>query len=130
MEAAMSGEGPTARFGTAAAAVAEALDRAQANDVARRLWAADLSLWSQNPLVQNLIADRLGWLRVAEAMRAGVPDLTAWGAEIAQDVDDVVLLGAQGMDLIGACDVARAIGTVPHEILCRIGARIERTYNP
>ena len=95
----MSGEGPTARFGTAAAAVAEALDRAQANDVARRLWAADLSLWSQNPLVQNLIADRLGWLRVAEAMRAGVPDLTAWGAEIAQDVDDVVLLGMGGSSL-------------------------------
>ena len=92
----MSGEGPTARFGAAAAAVAEALDRAQADDLARRLWAADLSLWSQNPLVQNLIADRLGWLRVAEAMRAGVPDLTAWGAEIADRVDDVVLLGMGG----------------------------------
>lgn len=95
----MSGEGPTARFGSAAAAVAEALDRAQANDVARRLWAGDLSLWTQNPLVQNLIADRLGWLRVAETMRAGVPDLTAWGAEIAQDVDDVVLLGMGGSSL-------------------------------
>ena len=95
----MSGQGPNARFGSAAAAVAAALDRAQANDVARRLWAADLSLWSQNPLVQNLIADRLGWLRVAEAMRAGVPDLTAWGAEIAQDVDDVVLLGMGGSSL-------------------------------
>ena len=95
----MPDEGPTARFGAAAAAVADALDRAQANDVARRLWAADLSLWSQNPLVQNLIADRLGWLRVAEAMRAGVPDLTAWGAEIAQQVDDVVLLGMGGSSL-------------------------------
>ncbi len=44
--------------------------------------------------------------------------------------DEVVLLGPQGADLLGACDVAGAIGTVPHEILCRIGARIERTYNP
>ena len=95
----MSGEGPTARFGTAAAAVAEALDRAQANDVAGRLWAADLSLWTQNPLVQNLIADRLGWLRVADAMRAGVDDLTAWSAEIAEQVDDVVLLGMGGSSL-------------------------------
>ena len=95
----MSGEGPTARFGTAAAAVAEALDHAQANDVAGRLWAADLSLWTQNPLVQNLIADRLGWLRVAEAMRAGVDDLTAWSAEIAEQVDDVVLLGMGGSSL-------------------------------
>ena len=95
----MSGEGPTARFGSAAEAVAEALDRAQANDVARRLWAADLSLWSQNPLVQNLIADRLGWLRVAESMRAGVPDLSAWSAEVAREVDDVVLLGMGGSSL-------------------------------
>ena len=35
-----------------------------------------------------------------------------------------------GADAIGAREVAGAIGTVPHEILCRIGARIERTYNP
>ena len=95
----MSGEGPTARFGPATEAVAEALDRAQANDVARRLWAADLSLWTQNPLVQNQIADSLGWLRVAEAMRAGVDDLTAWSAEIAEQVDDVILLGMGGSSL-------------------------------
>ncbi len=95
----MSGEGPTARFGPATDAVAEALDRAQANDVARRLWAADLSLWTQNPLVQNQIADSLGWLRVAEAMRAGVSDLAAWSAEIAEHVDDVVLLGMGGSSL-------------------------------
>lgn len=44
--------------------------------------------------------------------------------------DEVVLLGRQGGDLLAAGDVAAAIGTVPHEILCRIGARIERTYNP
>ncbi len=95
----MSGNGPTARFGPATDAVAEALDRAQANDVARRLWAADLSLWTQNPLVQNQIADSLGWLRVAEAMRAGVDDLAAWSAEIAGQVDDVVLLGMGGSSL-------------------------------
>ncbi len=44
--------------------------------------------------------------------------------------DEVVLLGAQGADVIGARDMAGAIGTVPHEILCRVGSRIERTYNP
>ena len=95
----MSGEGPTARFGPATDVVAEALDRAQANDVARRLWSADLSLWTQNPLVQNQIADSLGWLRVAESMRAGVSDLAAWSAEIAGQVDDVVLLGMGGSSL-------------------------------
>ncbi|MYD94950.1 MAG: transaldolase, partial [Chloroflexi bacterium] len=72
---------------------------AQANDVARRLWPADLSLWPQNTLLQNQIAHRLGWLRVAEAMRAGVSDLAAWSAEVAEQVDDVVLLGMGGSSL-------------------------------
>ncbi len=43
--------------------------------------------------------------------------------------DSVVLIGDQGDDQIGACELASAIGTVPHEILCRTGARIARVYN-
>ena len=43
--------------------------------------------------------------------------------------DDVVVIGSQGDDRIDACEVARWIGTVPHEILCRTGTRIERIYN-
>ena len=64
---------------------------------------------------------------VAVSMDSLVVDVT--GVE-ARPGDEVVLLGAQGADAIGACEVARAIGSVPHEILCRIGSRIERTYNP
>ena len=63
----------------------------------------------------------------AVSMDSTVVDVTGVDANPG---DEVVLLGAQGTDVIGARDVARAIGTVPHEILCRIGARIERTYNP
>ena len=43
--------------------------------------------------------------------------------------DEVVLVGAQGGDRIGVEDVARWIGTVPHEVLCRTGSRIERVYS-
>ena len=43
--------------------------------------------------------------------------------------DEVVLIGAQGDDSIGVGEVARWIGTVPHEILCRTGSRIERVYS-
>ena len=64
---------------------------------------------------------------VAVSMDSMIVDVTAVEANPG---DEVVLLGPQGEDLVGACDVARAIGTVPHEILCRIGARIERTYGP
>ncbi len=42
--------------------------------------------------------------------------------------DEVVLIGAQGDDCIDAAEVARWIGTVPHEIMCRIGSRIARVY--
>jgi alanine racemase len=43
--------------------------------------------------------------------------------------DDVVLLGAQGAARITVTEMAETIGTIPYEILCRIGARIERIYN-
>lgn len=42
--------------------------------------------------------------------------------------DDVVLLGAQGDDRIDAGEMAGWLGTVPHEVLCRTGSRIERVY--
>ena len=43
--------------------------------------------------------------------------------------DRVVLIGAQGGECIGVGEVADWIGTVPHEILCRTGSRIERVYS-
>ncbi len=95
----MAAAAPVLRLGSAGAAVAQALDRAQAADAARRLWAADPSLWSDDPRVQNLIANRLGWLRAPAAMRAGVDDLTAWAADLAGQLDDVVLLGMGGSSL-------------------------------
>jgi alanine racemase len=43
--------------------------------------------------------------------------------------DPVVLLGEQGPERITATEMAAAIGTIPYEILCRIGSRIERVYD-
>jgi alanine racemase len=45
--------------------------------------------------------------------------------------DDVVLLGRQGDESwqrIDAREVAAAIGTIPWEVLCRLGSRVERQY--
>jgi alanine racemase len=42
--------------------------------------------------------------------------------------DEVVLIGQQGDERIDAREMAGVIGTVPYEILCRIGTRIERVY--
>jgi alanine racemase len=49
-----------------------------------------------------------------------------------QDVfpgDEVVMLGSQGEDRIDVREMAATIGTIPWEIVCRIGARIERIYS-
>jgi len=47
--------------------------------------------------------------------------------------DDVVIIGSQNLpsghvDRIDVREMAAAIGTIPYEILCRIGSRIERIY--
>ena len=42
--------------------------------------------------------------------------------------DEVVFLGTQGDDRIEVREMASAIGTIPWEILCRLGSRIERRY--
>jgi alanine racemase len=43
--------------------------------------------------------------------------------------DEVVIVGQQGDAEIGMREVAAAIGTIPYELLCRVGTRIERRYD-
>jgi alanine racemase len=42
--------------------------------------------------------------------------------------DEVVIIGSQDSDRIDVREMAAQIGTIPYEILCRIGSRIERIY--
>ncbi len=42
--------------------------------------------------------------------------------------DEVVLLGEQGGERIGAEDWAERLGTIPYEIVCGIGSRLPRRY--
>ena len=44
--------------------------------------------------------------------------------------EEVVILGRQGDETIDVREMASAIGTIPWEVLCRVGTRIERIYNP
>ena len=46
--------------------------------------------------------------------------------------DEVVFLGSQGREpqqTIDAREMAAWIGTIPYEILCRLGSRVERKYD-
>jgi len=42
--------------------------------------------------------------------------------------DPVVIVGAQGGEEMGMREIASSIGTIPYELLCRVGTRIERQY--
>ena len=43
--------------------------------------------------------------------------------------DEVVIVGAQGSEEITMREIAASIGTIPYELLCRVGTRIERLYD-
>jgi len=42
--------------------------------------------------------------------------------------DEVVIVGEQHDTDLGVREIAAAIGTIPYELLCRVGTRIERLY--
>jgi alanine racemase len=43
--------------------------------------------------------------------------------------DEVVIIGEQAGESIGVREMAAAIGTIPYELLCRVGSRIQRVYD-
>ena len=49
------------------------------------------------------------------------------GTEVAPG-DEVVIIGQQGTESLDVREIALSIGTIPYELLCRVGARIERVY--
>jgi alanine racemase len=51
----------------------------------------------------------------------------AWAESVAVG-DEVVLLGRQGAERIGAEDWAERLGTIAYEVVCGIGPRVPRTY--
>jgi alanine racemase len=53
------------------------------------------------------------------------------GPETAVKVgDEVVLIGRSGSEEISAADWARVLGTIPYEVTCQIGPRVERVPDP
>ncbi len=66
------------------------------------------SVWSQDPAVQQKIANRLGWLVSPHGMLAHLPRVSAFAASVRErGTTDVVLLGMGGSSL--APEVLRAV---------------------
>jgi len=78
--------------------VAERVKRAADEDVARRVWRRDESLWG-GPGVPE-IGNRLGWLTVSDALLEEADDLAAFARDLAAEgYRDAVLLGMGGSSL-------------------------------
>jgi glucose-6-phosphate isomerase len=80
------------------AAVAERLDAAAGARVATRVAQADATLWA--PAGTPEVANRLGWLSIAERMLGEVDELRAFADGVRDEhIRDVVLLGMGGSSL-------------------------------
>jgi alanine racemase len=78
---------------------------------------------------QVLIRGRRVPIIGAVSMDMMMVDVT--GLEEVSPGDEVVIIGRQGAESwqqIDAREMAAAIGTIPYEVVCRIGSRIERLY--
>lgn len=99
---------PTDLLGELTTSVNEQIARLERDDVVARIWAADHSVWREDP---TEITDRLGWLHVITEMAGQVADLTTFANEIKSAFfNHVVLLGMGGSSL-GPEVVRQVIGS-------------------
>jgi transaldolase / glucose-6-phosphate isomerase len=82
------------------------IDELLKQKAASRVWQRDTAFWTDRPEHLTVISNRLGWLGVAEAMRAQIDELNAFRESIKDmGVTDAVVLGMGGSSL--APDVLR-----------------------
>ena len=75
----------------------KAVESRELNDIVGRIWDRDYTLWSDSP---TEITDRLGWLDVADEMRAEVAALYCLARQIRDEgTRHIVLLGMGGSSL-------------------------------
>jgi glucose-6-phosphate isomerase len=78
--------------------VAERLQAAASEQVVRRIWERDGTLWAPEGTPE--LTDRLGWLDIAERLSGEVDDLRAFGKQVRDaGITDAVLLGMGGSSL-------------------------------
>ena len=76
------------------------LDRFKQEDVVKRLWAKDASLWKDDPIHRKVIQNRLGWLKSVDWLVAEAHHLTHFQKEVRKNgFSHAVLLGMGGSSL-------------------------------
>lgn len=90
----------TARLGRYAAAVGSALQEVDRENVIRRIWDRDASVWKTEPAHQKIIANSLGWLTVAAEMAGKTNELKQFADRIrAEGYLQVMVCGMGGSSL-------------------------------
>ncbi len=78
-------------------AIERRIDALERERIVQRIWERDHTVWRPDP---DQIADRLGWLTVAEALQPRASELRAIGQQIASEgFERAVLLGMGGSSL-------------------------------
>ncbi|MGH9904228.1 MAG: bifunctional transaldolase/phosoglucose isomerase, partial [Pyrinomonadaceae bacterium] len=91
--------GLTASLGKYADTVNAAIDRTGRQQVVKRIWQKDATLWKSEPAHQEIITNSLGWLEVPAEMKAVAKDLTTFADQIREEFAFVVLCGMGGSSL-------------------------------
>lgn len=93
----MKGETIHFELGGYSNALEQGLAIVQEQDILKRLWKHDHTVWKSEP---NEIANRLGWLHVAAEMKEVVPELKRFADEIREsEIQTIALLGMGGSSL-------------------------------
>jgi glucose-6-phosphate isomerase len=77
----------------------EQLSQWQNEKVNERIWQKDPAIWRKDPSQQKELADRLGWLDLANSMQKEIAGLELFAEEIKNNFDSIVLLGMGGSSL-------------------------------
>ena len=97
-------------LGDLAPAVEERLAALRRDEVVRRIWMRDHTVWKPDPAE---ISDRLGFLNAPAQSLEDAPDLAAFAREVAAEgLTDVVLMGMGGSSLTASV-LQSALGTAP-----------------
>jgi glucose-6-phosphate isomerase len=103
-----------------AAAVAEALARADEERWSERLHDRDTTLWSDDPTIQATIANRLGWLDLPIDFSEQIPALEAFGEAIRDDGFSAAIVAGMGGSSLAPEVIATAFGDLEDWLSIRV----------
>ena len=120
--------GQTARLGALAAPVDAALADLKEKGAVKRLWDKDASLWKAEDDHAKIINNSLGWLTVAETVRAHADDLETFSDEIAAaGFKHVVLMGMGGSSLCPEVLRRTSVPVAGHPVLIVLDSTVPAT---